>query len=148
MVSSSHSSLMKILPDIIKIYFNRHNLIHLFILSYRYRTVKRLVRRSSNVFIKDPCELETIPEGAEIQLTLASPQHRINIEMNSSPSRILDQADLMPVTRSCLPKELSDDETDTKANEPNLHAMSRYGLIYYWWAPAGGPLQVTFFAYK
>merc|ERR1711956_141403 len=77
----------------------------------RYRSVKRLVRRSSNVFIKDPCELETIPEGAEIQLTLASPQHRINIEMNSSPSRILDQADLMTVTRSCLPKEVSDDET-------------------------------------
>ena len=68
----------------------------------------------SDVFIKNPCELETIPEGAEIQLTLASPQHRINIEMNSSPSRILDQADLMPVTRSCLPKEVSDDETDTE----------------------------------
>jgi len=95
----------------------------------RYRTVKRLVRRSSNVFIKDPCELETIPEGAEIQLTLASPQHRINIEMNSSPSRILDQADLMPVTRSCLPKEVSDDETDTKPNELNLHAMSRFELL-------------------
>lgn len=49
----------------------------------RYRSVKRLVRRSTNVLIKDPSELETIPEGSEIQLTLASPQHRINIEMNS-----------------------------------------------------------------
>ena len=48
----------------------------------RYRSVKRLIRRSSNVLIKDPCELETIPEGSEIQLTLASPQHRICIEMN------------------------------------------------------------------
>ena len=104
---------------------------------FRYRTVKRLVRRSSNVFIKDPCELETIPEGAEIQLTLASPQHRINIEMNSSPSRILDQADLMPA-RSSLPKGSGDnqhdndedahedaDDTQTNANEPNLHAMTR-----------------------
>jgi len=107
----------------------------------RYRTVKRLVRRSSNVFIKDPCELETIPEGAEIQLTLASPQHRINIEMNSSPSRILDQADLMPA-RSSLPKGSGDnqhdndedahedaDDTQTNANEPNLHAMTRYELL-------------------
>merc|ERR1711997_1059844 len=99
----------------------------------RYRTVKRLVRRSSNVFIKDPCELETIPEGAEIQLTLASPQHRINIEMNSSPSRILDQSDLMPARSSTtsnnsLPKDVTD-ETDTNANEPNLHAMSRFELL-------------------
>jgi DNA repair exonuclease SbcCD ATPase subunit len=97
----------------------------------RYRSVKRLVRRSSNVFIKDPCELETIPEGAEIQLTLASPQHRINIEMNSSPSRILDQTDLMPARSSSnnsLPKDVTD-ETDNNANEPNLHAMSRFELL-------------------
>ena len=87
--------------------------------------MKRLVRRSSNVFIKDPCELETIPEGSEIQLTLASPQHRINIEMNSSPSRILDPADLMPA-KSSLPKDVPDETTDANANEPNLHAMSRY----------------------
>merc|ERR1711974_381574 len=91
----------------------------------RYRTVKRLVRRSSNVFIKDPCELETIPEGAEIQLTLASPQHRINIEMNSSPSRILDQADVMPAARN-LPRLTQEDCT---ANEPNLHAMTRNELL-------------------
>merc|ERR1712004_524201 len=80
----------------------------------RYRTVKKLMRRSSNVFNKD-LELETIPEGAEIQLTLASPQHRINIEMNSSPSRILDQTDLMPARSSSnnsLPKDVTD-ETDT-----------------------------------
>ena len=51
----------------------------------------------SDDFIKNPCELETIPEGTKIQLTLASPQHQINIEMNTSPSRILDQADFMPV---------------------------------------------------
>ena len=36
----------------------------------------------SDVFIKNLCELETIPEGAKIQLTLASPKHQINIEMN------------------------------------------------------------------
>ena len=51
----------------------------------------------SDVFIKNFCELETIPEGAKIQLTLASPKHQINIEMNISPSGILDQTDFMPV---------------------------------------------------
>ena len=51
----------------------------------------------SDVFINNPRKLETIPEGAKIQLTLASPKHQINIEMNSRPSRILDQADFMPV---------------------------------------------------
>ena len=51
----------------------------------------------SDVFIKNPCEIETIPEGTKIQPTLASPQHQINIEMNAGPSRILDQADFMPV---------------------------------------------------
>ena len=51
----------------------------------------------SHVFIKNPSKLETIPEGAKIQLTLASPKHQINIEMNSSPSGILDQVNSMPV---------------------------------------------------
>lgn len=91
----------------------------------RYRSVKRLVRRSSNVLIKDPCELETIPEGAEIQLTLASPQHRINIEMNTSPSRIIDQADLMPADARSLPRPIQEDND----NEPNLHAMTRNELV-------------------
>ena len=48
--------------------------------------------------------------------------------MNSSPSRILDQTDLMPARSSSnnsLPKDVTD-ETDNNANEPNLHAMSRY----------------------
>ena len=62
--------------------------------------------------------------------------------MNSSPSRILDQADLMPARTSSLPKGSGDnqhdndedahedaaDDTQTNANEPNLHAMSRYVL--------------------
>ena len=50
--------------------------------------------------------------------------------MNSSPSRILDQTDLMPARSSSnnsLPKDVTD-ETDNNANEPNLHAMSRYVL--------------------
>ena len=57
----------------------------------------QILRMRSHVFIKNPCEIETIPEGTKIQPTLASPQHQINIEMNASPSRILDQADFMPV---------------------------------------------------
>ena len=51
----------------------------------------------SHVFTKNLYEHYTIPEGAKIQLTLASPQHQVNIEMNTNPSRILDQADFMPV---------------------------------------------------
>jgi hypothetical protein len=55
----------------------------------RYRKVKRLVRRSS-AKSEQQLELETIPEDEAIPLTLASPQHRINIEVStvtsSSPS--------------------------------------------------------------
>jgi len=72
----------------------------------RYRTVKKLMRRSSNVFNKD-LELETIPEGSEIQLTLASPQRRINIEMNEKKNEDF----------------LSEDD------QPNLHAMSKMELL-------------------
>merc|ERR1712223_679534 len=54
----------------------------------RYRSVKRYVRRSSSIRSKDPLELETIPEDLEMPLTLASPQHRINIETHAS--RCLD----------------------------------------------------------
>ncbi len=50
----------------------------------RYRTVKRLVRRSSAKSDQQN-ELETIPEDEAIPLTLASPQHRINIEVSSAP---------------------------------------------------------------
>ncbi len=51
--------------------------------------MKRMIRRSSNnaFLLKDSCELETIPEGTELPLTLASPQHRINIEMNATGSQ-------------------------------------------------------------
>ena len=51
-------------------------------------------------------ELETIPEGSEIQLTLASPQRRINIEMNEKKTE----------------DYLEDDQ-------PNLHAMSKMELL-------------------
>ena len=64
------------------------------------------MRRSSNVFNKD-LELETIPEGSEIQLTLASPQRRINIEMNEKKNEDF----------------LSEDD------QPNLHAMSKMELL-------------------
>ena len=57
----------------------------------------QILRMRSHVIIKNPCEIETIPEGTKIQPTLASPQHQINIEMNASPSRILYQTDFMPV---------------------------------------------------
>mgnify|MGYP001431098870 CR=1 FL=1 len=52
-------------------------------------------------------ELETIPEGSEIQLTLASPQRRINIEMNEKKNEDF----------------LSEDD------QPNLHAMSKMELL-------------------
>lgn len=90
----------------------------------RYRSVKRLVRRSSNILIKDPCELETIPEGSEIQLTLASPQHRINIEMNSKHS--FDE--VRPLEEKV--EILRQPESGTSdPEEANLHAMSRMELL-------------------
>lgn len=50
----------------------------------RYRTVKRLVRRSSAGRTKEQLqELETIPEDEALPFTLASPQHRIQIEVHS-----------------------------------------------------------------
>ncbi|XP_059097108.1 protein FAM13A-like [Tigriopus californicus] len=52
----------------------------------RYRTVKRLVRRSRASRAKDTTELETIPEGEALALTLASPPHRIHLEFNGSTS--------------------------------------------------------------
>jgi len=76
----------------------------------RYRTVKKLMRRSSNVFNKD-LELETIPEGSEIQLTLASPQRRINIEMNEKKN------------------ENGEDFLSSEDDQPNLHAMSKMELL-------------------
>lgn len=91
-------------------------------LMQRYRAVKRLIRRSSNLINKESnCELETIPEGSEIQLTLASPQHRINIEMNNgqgnlSPSRMLTMPEVK-IAAPSLPCGPTDDQ--------NLHAMSR-----------------------
>ena len=69
--------------------------------------------------------------------------------MNSSPSRILDQADLMPARTSSLPKGSGDNQHDndedtsnatvsddiqTNANEPNLHAMSRYVLNWFFFS--------------
>merc|ERR1719510_641192 len=101
----------------------------------RYRTVKRLVRRSSNILIKEPCELETIPEGSEIQLTLASPQHRISIEMNSSISnnRMKDESqqqqildDLPTVKNHCILVEPTNKDLSA---EQNLHALTRIELL-------------------
>ena len=65
------------------------------------------MRRSSNVFTKD-LELETIPEGSEIQLTLASPQRRINIEMNEKK-----------IEEDCLDQD----------DQPNLHGMTKMELL-------------------
>lgn len=79
-------------------------------LLHRYRTVKKMMRRSSNVFTKD-LELETIPEGSEIQLTLASPQRRINIEMNFVSKNEVNQEDL------------------TEKSDENLHAMTKIELL-------------------
>ena len=98
----------------------------------RYRSVKRIVRRSSNILIKDPCELETIPEGSEIQLTLASPQHRINIEMNNSRILALNQNEIMPsaADKKCAKNMPSLPDTEEIGNnQTNLHAMSRAELL-------------------
>ena len=49
----------------------------------RYRSVKRQFRRSNSLRSKDLLELETIPEDLEVPMTMATPQHRINIEVTS-----------------------------------------------------------------
>jgi hypothetical protein len=95
-------------------------------LLHRYRSVKRLLRRSTNILIKDSCELQTIPEGSEIHLTLASPQHRINIEMNSNSSSPNSKIDDLPTVS--LPSTNHPTATlgQNPNTEPNLHAMTRY----------------------
>lgn len=112
----------------------------------RYRSVKRYVRRSSSIRSKDPLELETIPEDLEMPLTLASPQHRINIETHAS--RCVDinilvedeeltskvkRMDGMPVSsdikNSANKNELVATATTIQDVEANLHAMSRFELL-------------------
>ena len=118
----------------------------------RYRSVKRMMRRSSNniFLLKDSCELETIPEGTEIQLTLASPQHRINIEMNNSASGTTQEhpggslsspsASTTPrregkkdpdlILNSHLPNPEVPGVVENEGTELNLHGMSRYKLAF------------------
>ena len=112
----------------------------------RYRSVKRYVRRSSSIRSKDPLELETIPEDLEMPLTLASPQHRINIETHAS--RCVDinilvedeeltskvkRMDGMPISsdaKNSGNKNESDITTTSIQDvEANLHAMSRFELL-------------------
>ena len=78
------------------------------------------MRRSSNVLIKEPSELQTIPEGSEIQLTLASPQHRINIEMNGTKIKDELLEDIPVKNNQCTLVEPKDFK-----EEQNLHALSR-----------------------
>ena len=82
-------------------------------LLHRYRTVKKMMRRSSNVFTKD-LELETIPECSEIQLTLASLQRRTNIKMYFFKEN--------PDCSSKNP-EISDNPENSETSE-NLHATN------------------------
>lgn len=112
----------------------------------RYRSVKRHIRRSSSIRSKDPLELETIPEDLEIPLTLASPQHRINIETHASRcvdinilvedaerSNQLRSMDGMPVSSDLKNLGVKTDSSISSATihavEANLHSMTRYELL-------------------
>lgn len=120
----------------------------------RYRTVRRLVRRSSTRGSKEQQELETIPEDEAISLTMASPQQRINIEVDNSSQSSAESSSASTDELSCENKTCKRDnckkrvpnsiacegfiklksteiavcQTSAK-NEENLHAMSRYELF-------------------
>lgn len=92
---------------------------------------------------KDQQELETIPEDEALPLTLASPPHRIKLEVNSNNEaevdgsasnatkskkveKALHEGFIRMKTRDLdLPEEEAGDDID----EQNLHSMSRYELL-------------------
>lgn len=104
----------------------------------RYRSVKRQFRRSNSLRSKDLLELETIPEDLEVPMTMATPQHRINIEVTSSLEKASKAAkegskklaDGMGNMRHAMDMPCFDTtESNLNKLEANLHSMTRYELL-------------------
>jgi len=114
----------------------------------RYRVIKRMARRSSQVRSGDSSvELVTIPEDEEIDLTLMSPQHRIHLQLPTKPSSgggsssgtgssssgapsSRHDMDLPSFIRPEDPAGGEDGEAGSEGSTSNLwHAMSREELL-------------------
>lgn len=96
----------------------------------RYRSVKRLARRSSSARSRENAtDLAPIPEDEAISLTLASPGHRIILSIPTchtlSSNHLIDDDDL-PVSRHDM--DLPDIEHGNREDE-HWHSMSRDELV-------------------
>jgi len=98
----------------------------------RYRSVKRLARRSSSARSRESAtDLAPIPEEEAISLTLASPGHRIILSiptchtMTMASKHLIDEDDL-PVSRHDM--DLPDIEHVNREDE-HWHSMSREELV-------------------
>jgi len=96
----------------------------------RYRSVKRLARRSSSAKLRENAtDLAAIPEDEAISLTLASPGHRIILSIPTCYSRaskhLIDEDDL-PVSKHDM--DLPDIEHVNREDE-HWHSMSRDELV-------------------
>lgn len=106
----------------------------------RYRTVKRLARRSGSARSRDSVsELASIPEDEEISLTLASPGHRINLavpslahtstSLPSITSQVGVDCEEIAVTVSRHDMDLPDIKSRRDGMDENWHSMTRYELM-------------------
>eukprot|EP00091_Calanus_sinicus_P002712 TRINITY_DN12807_c0_g1_i1.p1 TRINITY_DN12807_c0_g1~~TRINITY_DN12807_c0_g1_i1.p1 ORF type:complete len:454 (+),score=93.15 TRINITY_DN12807_c0_g1_i1:148-1509(+) len=96
----------------------------------RYRSVKRLARRSSSARSRENAtDLAPIPEDEAISLTLASPGHRIILSIptcHTLASKHLIDDDDLPVSRHDM--DLPDIEHVNREDE-HWHSMSRDELV-------------------
>lgn len=100
----------------------------------RYRSVKRQFRKSNSLRSKESLELATIPEDLEVPMTMATPPHRINIEITSTlDSQSKDSKKLADGIQQSLRHTMDmpcfDTESTLHKLEANLHSMSRYELL-------------------
>jgi len=90
----------------------------------RYRNVKRLARRSSSAKSRETSsELVPIPEEEAVSLTLASPAHRITLEV---PSLLTLRQGASMLSRHDM--DLPDIESNKHREDEHWHAMSRADL--------------------
>eukprot|EP00092_Neocalanus_flemingeri_P019741 GFUD01021381.1.p1 GENE.GFUD01021381.1~~GFUD01021381.1.p1 ORF type:complete len:979 (+),score=194.06 GFUD01021381.1:418-3354(+) len=97
----------------------------------RYRTVKRLARRSSSARSRETAtDLAPIPEDEAISLTLASPGHRIILSIPTcqslSSNCLRDDVDDLHVSKHDM--DLPDIEHGNREDE-HWHSMSREELV-------------------
>jgi len=97
----------------------------------RYRTVKRLARRSSSARSRETAtDLAPIPEDEAISLTLASPGHRIVLSIPPCQSlsnfHLQEDVDGLPVSKHDI--DLPDIEHINREDE-HWHSMSREELL-------------------